>query len=55
MSMRTFKIIWSILYAGVWFWTINGFIYGILDWFEYLFPVMIMTFTNPWFYQKKKK
>ena len=53
--MRTFKIIWSILYIGVWVWTINGFIYGILDWFEYLFPVMIMTFTNPWFIQKNKK
>ena len=53
--MRTFKIIWSILYVGVWAWTINGFIYGILDWFEYLFPVMMMTFSNPWFYHKKKK
>ena len=35
--------------------TINGFINGILDWWEYLFPVMIMTLSNPWFYQKKKK
>ena len=53
--MNTFKIIWFILYVSVWVWTIDKFYTGILDWWEYLFPVMMMTLTNPWFYQKKKK
>ncbi len=54
MSIRTFKIIWLILYISVWVWTIDKLINGNLGWFEHLYPVMMMTITNPWFLQKKK-
>jgi len=53
--MKTLRIIWSILYIGVWVWTIDNFINGSQDWHDYLFPVIIMTLTNPWLVQKKKK
>ena len=53
--MKTFRIIWLILYIGVWVWTIDNFINGNQDWDDYLFPVFIMTITNPWLYKKKKK
>ena len=53
--MKTFRIIWLILYIGVWAWTIDNFINGNQDWYDYLFPVFIMTLTNPWLYKKKKK
>ena len=53
--MKTFRIIWLILYIGVWAWTIDNFINGNQDWYDYLFPVIIMTLTNPWLYKKKKK
>lgn len=53
--MKTFRIIWLILYIGVWVWTIDNFINGNQDWYDYLFPVFIMTLTNPWLYKKKKK
>ena len=52
--MRTSYIIWSILYIGVWVWTIDKLINGNMDWFEYMSPVIMMTFTNPWFFKKKK-
>ena len=53
--MKTFKIIWLILYIGVWVWTIDNFRNGNQDWYDYLFPVFIMTIFNPWLSQKKKK
>ena len=52
--MGTFRIIWLIGYVGVWAWTINEFIDGNLDYWGYLFPVFIMTLTNPFFFKKKK-
>ena len=52
--MRTSYIIWSILYISVWVWTIDNLINGNMGWFDNLFPALMMTFTNPWFFKKKK-
>ena len=45
--MRTFTIIWFILYIGVWVWTIDRFIYGSQEWYDYLFPVLAMSIGIP--------
>ena len=45
--MRTFTIIWFILYIGVWVWTIDRFIYGGQEWYDYLFPVLAMSIGIP--------
>ena len=56
-ATKTEKTVWTLvlIYVGVWVWTIDNFINGIQDWYDYLFPVFIMTITNPWLYKKKKK
>ena len=45
--MRTFTIIWFILYIGVWFWTVDKFINGSQEWYDYLFPVLAMSIGIP--------
>ena len=53
--MKTFIIFWSILYIGVWVWTIDNFINGNQEWYDDLFPVIMMTLTSLWLVLKKKK
>ena len=45
--MRTFVIIWLILYIGVWVWTVDRFINGSQEWHDYLFPVLAMSIGIP--------
>ena len=45
--MRTFTIIWFILYIGVWVWTVDKFINGSQEWYDYLFPVLAMSIGIP--------
>ena len=45
--MRTFTIIWFILYIGVWVWTIDRFIYGSQEWYYYLFTLFAMSIGIP--------
>ena len=45
--MRTFTIIWFILYIGVWVWTVDNFINGSQEWYDYLFPVLAMSIGIP--------
>ena len=45
--MRTFTIIWFILYIGVWVWTVDKFINGSQESYDYLFPVLAMSIGIP--------